>query len=112
MNATELREKTVDELQTSVVDLKKEFFNLRFQGATGEIENPRRIRAVKREISRILTIITEKVAKGEVATAPAAVKKTAVKKTAVKKTVAKKTVAKSAPKKAAKKTVKKKVEKK
>ena len=51
---------TVVELSASENDLKKELFNLRFQGATGEIQNPMRIRAVRRDIARVLTVITEK----------------------------------------------------
>jgi large subunit ribosomal protein L29 len=60
MKPSELREKTVDELNGTAVDLKRELFNLRFQGATGEIQNPKRITHVKREIARILTIVGEK----------------------------------------------------
>lgn len=47
--------KTVDELTAQVAELKKELFNLRFQKATGELENTARVRAAKREIARILT---------------------------------------------------------
>ncbi len=60
MKASELREMTVDELLQREKELRKELFNLRFQKATGEIQNPNRIKQVKREIARILTIITEK----------------------------------------------------
>jgi len=60
MKAAELRESTVDELLKKDRDLRKELFNLRFQHATGEIENPMRIRAIKKEIARIQTVITEK----------------------------------------------------
>lgn len=51
---------SLDELKVKQSDLRKELFNLRFQNATGEIENPMRIRKVKRDIARILTIIQEK----------------------------------------------------
>jgi large subunit ribosomal protein L29 len=55
-----MREISVDELAKKESDLRKELFNLRFQQATGEIENPMRIRTIKKEIARILTVITEK----------------------------------------------------
>ena len=60
MKAAELRETTIDELRKKEQDLRKELFNLRFQKATGEIENPMRIRTIKKEIAKILTVITEK----------------------------------------------------
>jgi large subunit ribosomal protein L29 len=60
MKAAELRETTVDELRKKEQDLRKELFNLRFQQATGEIENPMRIRAIRKNIAKILTVITEK----------------------------------------------------
>jgi large subunit ribosomal protein L29 len=60
MKPSEMREITAEELKQKEQDLRKELFNLRFQQATGEIENPMRIRAIKKEIARMLTIITEK----------------------------------------------------
>ena len=60
MKAVELRDLTVEELRGKEHDLRRELFNLRFQSATGEIENPRRIRQVRRDISRVLTVITER----------------------------------------------------
>ncbi|MDA8168609.1 MAG: 50S ribosomal protein L29 [Nitrospiraceae bacterium] len=60
MKPSEIRSQTVDELRLKEGDLRKELFNLRFQQATGEIENPKRIRTVRKEIARILTIIGEK----------------------------------------------------
>ncbi|MEW6674640.1 MAG: 50S ribosomal protein L29 [Nitrospirota bacterium] len=60
MKPSELKAMTVDELMQKEQDLRKELFNLRFQQATGEIENPMRIRAVRSDIARVLTIITEK----------------------------------------------------
>jgi len=57
---SELRELTVEELKQEEMNLRKELFNLRFQKATGEIENPLRIRHVKRDIARVLTVMTEK----------------------------------------------------
>jgi len=63
MKVSELRETTVDELTKKEQDLRKELFNLRFQQATGEIENPMRIRKIRKDIARVLTVITEKGAK-------------------------------------------------
>lgn len=60
MKPSELRAMTIDELTKREQDLRRELFNLRFQKATGEIENPMRIRAVKKDIARVLTIKTEK----------------------------------------------------
>lgn len=51
---------TVDELKQKEQELRKELFNLRFRLATGEVENPMRIRAVRKDIARVLTVITEK----------------------------------------------------
>lgn len=56
----ELRPLTVDELREEESRLRKELFNLRFQKSTGEIENPLRIRQVKKDISRVLTLVSEK----------------------------------------------------
>ncbi len=60
MKPSELRTLTVDELIKKEQDLRKELFNLRFQQATGEIENPMRINAVRKDIARVLTIKSEK----------------------------------------------------
>ena len=60
MKPSKLRDLTVDELTQKEADLRKELFNLRFQQSTGEIENPMRIRAVRKDIVRVLTIKTEK----------------------------------------------------
>jgi len=57
---SELRAMTIDELGQKEQDLRKELFNLRFQQATGEIENPMRIRTVKKDIAKVLTIKSEK----------------------------------------------------
>ncbi|WP_108258671.1 50S ribosomal protein L29 [Mangrovicoccus ximenensis] len=62
MNATELREKTPDQLREQLADLKKEAFNLRFQQATSQLENTARMRAVKRDVARVKTILNEKAA--------------------------------------------------
>ena len=60
MRPSKLRDMTIEELILQESDLRKELFNLRFQQATGEIENPMRIRAVRKDIVRVLTIVTEK----------------------------------------------------
>ena len=60
MRPSELRTMTIEELKQKEQELRKELFNLRFQKATGEIQNPMRIKAVRKDIARILTIITEK----------------------------------------------------
>ncbi len=60
MKPSDLRNMTAEELLQKEKELRKELFNLRFQQATGEIQNPKRISAVIKSIARILTIITEK----------------------------------------------------
>ncbi|MEM7724154.1 MAG: 50S ribosomal protein L29 [Pseudomonadota bacterium] len=62
MNASELRDKTPDQLRDELVQLKKEAFNLRFQQATGQLENTARMRSVKRDAARVKTILNEKAA--------------------------------------------------
>ena len=57
VKAEEPRAKTSDELRTQLVELKKEQFNLRFQTAGGQVENPSRARVVRREIARIKTVL-------------------------------------------------------
>ncbi len=57
MNANELRSKTVEELKTELLDLKKEQFNLRFQSASGQLENTARVRQIRRDIARIKTVL-------------------------------------------------------
>lgn len=59
MKAKELRNQTIDELTLKEQELRKELFNLRFQSATGEIQNPRRIRQIKKDVARVLTVKTE-----------------------------------------------------
>ena len=60
MNAKEIRELTLPELNKKLGDLKEELFNLRFQLAINQLENPMRITAVKKDIARVKTIIREK----------------------------------------------------
>jgi large subunit ribosomal protein L29 len=59
MNASEVRELSVEELNNKLVDLKKELFKLRFQVAVNQLENPMRIKAVKKDIARVKTILRE-----------------------------------------------------
>jgi len=59
-NTPELREKSVDELQTRERELSEQLFKLRFQRATGRMENPSKMRQVRREIARIKTLLNEK----------------------------------------------------
>ncbi|MCH5299516.1 MAG: 50S ribosomal protein L29 [Ruminococcus sp.] len=59
MKASELRESSIDELQIKLKDLKEELFNLRFQLAINQLENPTRIKAVKKDIARVSTVIRE-----------------------------------------------------
>lgn len=60
MNAKDLRDKSPDQLREELANLKKEAFNLRFQQATGALENTARMRAVKRDTARVLTVLNEK----------------------------------------------------
>ena len=60
MRAKDLREMSAVELQDKLNDLKAELFNLRFQLAVNQLDNPMRIKAVKKDIARINTILTEK----------------------------------------------------
>ena len=62
MDAKELKSKTPDQLRDSLVALKKEAFNLRFQQATGQLENTARMRAVRRDVARVKTILNQKAA--------------------------------------------------
>ena len=59
MKASEIRELTADELNTKLSDLKAELFNLRFQLAINQLDNPMRIKAVKKDIARVKTVIRE-----------------------------------------------------
>ncbi len=62
MSASELRDKTPDELRDELANLKKESFNLRFQQATGQLENTSGIRNARRGAARVKTILNEKAA--------------------------------------------------
>ncbi|RYE56615.1 MAG: 50S ribosomal protein L29 [Rhizobiaceae bacterium] len=61
-HTAELRANTPDELKDALLDLKKEQFNLRFQRATQQLENPGRVREVRREIARVKTVLGQKAA--------------------------------------------------
>ena len=65
MNAQELRDKTPDQLREQLATLKKESFNLRFQQATGQLENTARMRKVKRDTARVLTVLNQQTDSGE-----------------------------------------------
>ena len=58
--AKELRELTTEELQRQLLELKQEALNLRLQQATGQLENSARIRIVRRETARVMTILSER----------------------------------------------------
>ena len=60
MKANELRAMTQEELNSKLAELKKELFNLRFQHAINQLENPHKIEDVKRDIARVMTILHEK----------------------------------------------------
>jgi large subunit ribosomal protein L29 len=60
MKASDLRTKTDDELKTELQGLRKEAFNLRFQKATGQLENTARVRQVRRDIARINTLLGQR----------------------------------------------------
>ncbi len=62
MKASEIRELSLEELNVKLNDLKKDLFNLRFQNATNQLENPKQITEVRRDIARVKTVITEKTA--------------------------------------------------
>lgn len=62
MKAADLRDKTPDQLREDLARLKKESFNLRFQQATGQLENTARFKAVRRDAARVLTVLNEKAA--------------------------------------------------
>ena len=59
MKATEIRELNMVELQDKLKELKDELFNLRFQLAVNQLDNPMRIKAVKKDIARIMTVLNE-----------------------------------------------------
>ena len=62
MKAQELMNQTPEQLREQLVALKKEAFNLRFQQATGQIESTARMRAVRKDVARVLTVMNQKAA--------------------------------------------------
>lgn len=60
MKAKNLRDLTQEELNNKIVELKEELFNLRFQLATGQLENPMRLREVRKTIARTHTVLRER----------------------------------------------------
>ena len=66
MRARELRDLTDEELEVKMGETRKELFNLRFQSATGALENSARLQSAKREIARILTVKTERERLGKI----------------------------------------------
>ena len=62
MTANELRDKTPDQLRDQLTALKKEAFNLRFQQATGQLQGTARMRSVRRDAARVLTVLNQKAA--------------------------------------------------
>ena len=57
MKANEIKDMTVDELNSKLAELKQELFNLRFQHAVNQLDNPKRLQAVKKDIARVKTFI-------------------------------------------------------
>ena len=64
MKPSEIREKTIAELNEELVELKEELFKLRFQHATNQLENPLKLKSVKRDIARVKTILRERELQG------------------------------------------------
>lgn len=60
MKSSDMRALTAEELKQKENDFRRELFNLRFRLATGEVENPMRVRAVRKDIARVLTVMAEK----------------------------------------------------
>jgi large subunit ribosomal protein L29 len=65
MKGSDLRAKTADELKTDLVGLKKEQFNLRFQKASGQLENTARVRQVRRDVARVKTVLGQRAGRVE-----------------------------------------------
>ena len=64
MKPSEIREKSIAELNEELVELKEELFKLRFQHATNQLENPLKLKSVKRDIARVRTILRERELQG------------------------------------------------
>jgi large subunit ribosomal protein L29 len=65
MKARELRERSIDELRRAETELREQLFKLRFQKATGQIDNPVKIRLVRKDIARVQTILAQRLAEVE-----------------------------------------------
>jgi large subunit ribosomal protein L29 len=65
MKAKELRERSIDELRRTETDLAEQLFKLRFQKATGQIENPVKIRLVRRDIARVKMVLSQRLKEAE-----------------------------------------------
>ena len=65
MKASELKQKTAEELQTILLDLRKEQFNLRMQQGTGQLSRPHQMKQVKKDIARVHTVMNQAKAGGE-----------------------------------------------
>ena len=64
MNAKEIRDRSDDELRKALGDLEEQLFKLRFQKSTGQIENPIKIREVRKDIARVMTVMNQRLAGG------------------------------------------------
>jgi large subunit ribosomal protein L29 len=65
MRAAEVRDLSVDELQTRLAEVKEELFNLRFQNATGQLDNYKRLGELKRDVARIKTVLRQRELSGD-----------------------------------------------
>ena len=90
MKVEDIRAMSLDQMDDEVLKLKKERFNLRFQKATGQLENTARVRQVRRDIARLKTVAAMKRAGGETAAAPKAKTKSPAKPKAKAKAAAEK----------------------
>jgi large subunit ribosomal protein L29 len=88
MQANEIREMTESDIQARITELQEERFRLRFRGATEQLEEPLRLRAIRRDVARLKTVLRQR-EMGEVATAPSASTTKAAKAPAKKRTAKK-----------------------
>lgn len=65
MKSSEVRDLSVDELQTRLAEVKEELFNLRFQNATGQLDNYKRLGELRRDVARIKTILRQRELSGD-----------------------------------------------
>ncbi len=65
MKAAEIRDLSVDELQTRLAEVKEELFNMRFQNATGQLDNYKRLGELRRDVARIKTVLRERELSGD-----------------------------------------------